>query len=150
MNPNQKRKRTHRHTAEEGSSPALLLQSSAVGMGAALLCAMLLLLLGSLLCLRSSDPSKLLLPLGLGALYLSSLLGGIVTVRRHKSAVLLCGALCGVLLLGFFWVLSLFFQAQDRFSLPLSLLLRALVAVFSILGAFLGQKRSSKRLRRKR
>lgn len=145
-----KEKRPKRHSGEERTSFSQLLQSAALGCAIALLCATLMLLLGALLCLRSDDPQALVLPWGLGTLYASALLGGTVAVRRSNGNSLLCGALCGIAFLIFFWIVSIFFQECDSFSLPLSLLLRALVAFFAILGALLGRKRSSRRLHRKR
>ena len=144
-----KENRHKRRSTEDGTSFSHLLQNAALGCGIALLCAILMLLLGALLCLRSDDPQSLVLPWGIGTLYASALLGGIVTVRRNGGNALLCGALCGLAFLIFFWIVSIFFQERDSFSLPLSLLLRALVAFFAILGALLGRKRSS-RLHRKR
>ena len=137
-------------SAEEGASLTGILQSAAIGVGASLLCAAVLLLIGALICHRSQDPNQMTLPLGLSVLYLSALLGGIVTVRHRGGSALLCGSICGVLLLILFWIISVFFQGTDAFSLPLSLLLRSLTAFFSILGAYLGLRRTGKRLHRKR
>ncbi|MBO5938912.1 MAG: TIGR04086 family membrane protein [Clostridia bacterium] len=137
-------------SAEEGASLSKIFQSATIGVGASLLCAAVLLLVGALICQRSQDPNKMTLPLGLVSLYLSALLGGIVAVRHRGSSALLCGAVCGILLLVFFWIVSIFFGDSDAFSLPLSLFLRCFTAFFSILGAYLGLKRSKRSPHRKR
>lgn len=137
-----------RRSAEESASFSQLLLHAAIGMGAALLCATAMLLLGAILCARSSDPTQMTLPWGLGTLYLSALLGGLITARQHGSSALLCGTVCGLLLLVFFWIVSIFFSESDNFSLALSLVLRLLTAIFSMFGAFLGVKRTRKRPRR--
>ncbi len=145
-----KPRRKQRHTPEESTSLSSLLGSCGIGFAAALICAALLLLLCAALCCRSADPQKLILPLGLGTLYLSAFLGGMIAVRRYGSSALLCGTLCGALLLVFFWILSAFFQKDSAFSIPLSLILRLLTALFPILGGFCGLKRTAKRPHRKR
>lgn len=140
----------NKRAAEDGASLPRLFQSAAIGGGAALLCAALMLFLGAMICLRSEDPNQMILPWGLGTLYLSALLGGIISVRRHGGSALLCGSVCGILLLIFFWILSIFFQENDTFSLPISLLLRALTVLFSLLGGYLGLKRTRRTPHRKR
>ena len=57
-----KRKRNKRPTAEEGVSISHLLQSAAIGVGAALLFAALFLPLGAMICYRSADPNQMTLP----------------------------------------------------------------------------------------
>ena len=128
---------------------SVLCKNAAIGTAISLLCAVALMLVGSLVCLRSDDPLKLILPIGLGTLYLSALAGGIVTVRRHGKKALLCGALCGLFLFVFFLGISLFFRGEGAFSFLVTLLLRLLTILFSILGAFLGQKRTTRRPHRK-
>jgi putative membrane protein (TIGR04086 family) len=145
---NRKPPHKKKHSAEEAASPSWLFLHAAIGAGIALLFATAMLLVGAFLCARSSDPTKMTLPWGLGALYLSALLGGLVTTRQHGSSALLCGTLCGLLLLVFFWIVSIFFSKSDNFSLAVSLILRLLTAIFSIFGAFLGVRRTRKRPRR--
>ena len=142
--------RTNRHSADEGASLSSVLPHAALGMLLALLCSGLMLLIGAMVCLRSENPTEWILPWGLAALYLPAMLGGIVTVRRYGGAPLLCGALCGLFVLIFFWLVSIFFGKTDRFSLPISFLLRFLIAMFSVFGALLGRKRAGRRLHRKR
>lgn len=142
--------RRKKHAPKENDLFSTLLRHAAIGTGISLLCGVLLILVGSIVAWRSEDPLTMILPFGLGTLYLSALLGGIVTIRLHGEKALLCGTLCGLLLFVLFWIISLFFQGEASFSVPLSLLLRILSIVFSIIGAFLGQKRVKRRPHRKR
>ena len=142
--------RKKRRMSENTDLFSVLCKNAALGTATSLLCALTLMLIGALLCLRSNDPLKLILPIGLGTLYLSALIGGIVTVRKHGKKALLCGGLCGLFLFVFFFGTSLFFRGEGSFSFLVTLLLRLLTILFSILGAFLGQKRSNHRPPRKR
>ena len=138
-----------RRPSEDRDRFSVLCKNASLGASFSLLCATALMLIGALLCLRSVDPLALILPIGLSVLYLSALLGGIITVRRQGARALLCGALCGIFLLVFFWIVALFFRGEASFSFALTFLLRLLIPLFSIFGAFLGQKRAPHRLRRK-
>jgi len=142
--------RKKRRTPADNDLFSVLLKNAAIGTGTSLLCGIALIFLGTVLAWRSNDPTTMVLPLGLGILYLCALIGGIVTIRLHGEKALLCGALCGALLFVLFWVISLFFKGDASFSAPLSLLLRFLTVFFSIIGAFLGQKRTKRSPHRKR
>lgn len=137
---------------QELSSVTTILKSSLLGAGGGLLASLLLLLGGTILCLCTTDPGSLILPTGLLALYLSAMVGGFLAIRHHKKEPLPCGALCGALMMLFFLFLSFFFASESgkQFSLGISLLLRALIPFFSILGARLGWKRKIFSGRRKR
>ncbi len=129
-----------------------LLKSSAMGIGGGILSACLLALIGTAVCAYSSDPHGLILPLGLIALYLASMIGGWITLRCHKSAPLLCGAVSGggTLLLVFLVSLFLGKSGDSSLSLGLSLLLHTLIPFFSVLGARMGVKRRTAPGRAKR
>ncbi len=135
-----------------GSVPGLL-KSSAIGAGCGLLFSLLLALIGAVICICSSDPHALIVPVGLIALYFSALLGGWIAIRHHKSAPLPCGVICGAMMLLLFLLVSLFFDKtkSNGFSFGISLLLRALLPFFSLLGARMGMKRrnGSRRAKRK-
>ncbi|MBQ2999651.1 MAG: TIGR04086 family membrane protein [Clostridia bacterium] len=141
--------RKKRRPSEDADLFSVLCKNAAIGMIFSLLCAVALMLIGTFICLRSDDPLKLILPIGLVTLYLSALLGGIVTVRRNGKKALLSGALCGLFLFLFFLGSSLFFRGEGAFSFLVTLLFRLLTIFFSILGAFLGQKRATRRPHRK-
>ena len=140
-----------KRSASAQPSSLLLIRNAAFGALVAALCSLLLLLLGAALCLLSSHPLALIRPIGLCSLFLSALVGGFVSVRRHGRSALLCGLLCGALLLLFYKGISLFADPSEAlFSFSVSLILSLLVPVFSIFGAFLGNHRSQKVRRRRR
>lgn len=93
------------------------------------------------------DPDGLITPLGLSALGLSMLCGGLITSRRARRAPLLCGLLFGGLAVVALFAGSLVFSDASRQTLSLGLsagvragLYATLVAV-STLGAWIGKKR---------
>ena len=137
-----KKRRPHGARRTKAEAPASWIKNSVLGASVSLLCAVLLLLLGSLLCYQTGDPISLTRWIGLGALYLSSAVGGFFAVRKNKGAVLPCAALCGGLITLFFWLLSFLFHilGASSFPLGLSLLLRALIPAASILGGLLGAR----------
>ncbi len=142
-----KRKKKSTHTSGEHRAPASLFQSALFGSLCGLICSAALLFLVSFVCYRSPDPDSLILPLSLGALYLSCLVGGFAAVKRQRASALLCGGMAGLFLGAFFLVLSLFLRSsqQDSFSLTLSILLRVLMLPASSIGGFLGLGRPRKR-----
>lgn len=93
------------------------------------------------------DPDGLITPLGLSALGLAVLCGGLITSRRASRAPLLCGLLFGGLAVVALFAGSLVFSDASRQTLSLGLsagaragLYAALVAV-STLGAWIGRRR---------
>ena len=112
----------------------------------------LLALIMSTVTLKTSDPTALLSPLSLVALYLSSLAGGFFSVRDKNDPTLLCGAFSGVLFMILHKLTALFLPsefASDRKFL-VSALLHILIILFSCLGAYAAvrMKKSKKRRRR--
>ena len=147
----QKRKHTH-PTAELSQSPAHLLSSSLIGFLCALIAILPISALCAALCLLAKDPNTLTVPCALLSLGLSSLIGGFCATRRHGSAPLPCGMLCGVLLMLLSYLLSWIFASQESvFSAPIAHLLRLGILLFTLLGALLGaHKKSSRRHRRQK
>ncbi len=154
-----KRQFAHNHMQRSGSASEKglgnlsgLLKSSLIGTGGGLLSCLLLLLIGTAICLCSANPHKIILPTGLAILYLCAIIGGFISARHHQCAPLPCGALCGALLLLVFLFVSFFLDEKNghEFSLILSLLLRALIPFFSILGARIGLKQKKIHRRNKK
>ena len=142
-----KRKKKPQHRQSESPPSTSLVQSALFGSLCGLISSVLLLLIVSFVCYRASDPDFLLWPLSLGALYLSCLVAGFAAIKRRRADALLCGGLSGLCLGVFFFVLSLFLRRAQSpsLSLTLSLLLRALMVVFSGIGGFLGLGKHKKR-----
>ena len=147
----EKRKK-RKHSSQNQDSFAFLLKSSALGFAAAMICAAISLLIGGAICYCAPDPNKYIIPVGIVAIYLSAAIGGFVACRLQGGDALLCGGVCGALLMLTFLFFTLFFEndGKDAFSTGISLILRAMVIAVSILGAFIGsrQKRTPRRRRK--
>lgn len=123
-----------------------------LGIGLALLLAM------SLAAYSNSDPDKLISPLGISALILTSVLCGFISARRGGRAIALCGLMGGGLFSALLFVLSWLFSDESRASLSLgasngvSLLLHIGVILLALVGAILSDaiKSSSPKKKRRR
>lgn len=129
-----------------------VLKASVWGIGATFMSGIVLISILSAVALTSPDPLGLITPLSLIALFPSAFIGGFVTAKKVKDAPALCGIICG----GFSTVCAMLFSivlkelSSSNFELWQSLLLHALVMVFSVLGALAGNvKRVSKRGKRR-
>ena len=131
------------------ASPALLLKHAAMGAGIALAVSAVLLLPATAICYGAADPNRFTSLAGILLTYLAALIGGLVSVRLHHGAPIPCGLLCGGLLAVFFLFLTVFWEPDSNggLSVPLSLLMRTLIPVVSLLGARLGAKSKSTRRR---
>ena len=141
----------NRKTTVHASPTIVFLRHSAIGAGIGIGLACLLCPLGAWLCLLSPDPASLTLPAGIFTLLLSALAGGFCAARLHKSRRLLCGVLCGILLVFFFWLLTLFL-GEPAHEIPffVSLRLRILAVGVSGMGAMIpaGGRKIHRRRRR--
>ena len=104
------------------------------------------------LVLRAPDPTALLTPLALVALYISSLAGGFFSVRDRSDSPIVCGAASGILFMLLSSLASLFFPTEldSGRTFLTSALLHALIILFFCLGAYASvkMKKSKKRKRR--
>ena len=127
-----------------------LMQSALFGALIGLLSATLLLFAATAVCYATTDPASMTTPLALAVLYLSALIAGFAALRRHRSMALACGSLCGLFLMLVFLAVSLILghRVEGGFSLPLSLLVRALMIPVSAIGGYLGLPKKPQRKRR--
>ncbi len=88
----------------------------------------------------SSDPGALIAPLAIGALMISSFIGGFIDAKLTRQAPLLCGAVCGAMCAVLMLVLSLCFAGvpSSHYTFLSGLFMHAFALLFSILGAFTG------------
>ena len=100
----------------------------------------------------SSDPLTLVFPMSLLSLYISSFLSGFLCMRKMHEGVLLCGIFSGGIFMLLYMFISLFLpnELSSSHSLPISLLLRLLMIVFSLFGAYAARSRGKKRRKIKR
>ena len=139
-------------SVEESPLFTTVLKCSLWGLLATFISGIILISALSAAALASADPSSLITPLSLLALFPSAFIGGFVTAKKVKEAPVLCGIICG----GFFAVcamlLSILLKAltASGFELWQSLLLHTAVVVFAVLGALAGSiKRVAKRRNRR-
>ena len=99
----------------------------------------------------SSDPLALVPPLSMLSLYAASFLSGLLCVRKMREGALLCGLFSGGMLMLFYTFISFFMPSElsSGRSFWLSLTLRALIIIFSFLGAHAGRQRKIKRKMRR-
>lgn len=128
-----------------------LLQNALFGSFVGLLCALILLLAGAAIAIKSDDPDAVISPISLFALYASAFFGGFLALRKNRSSALLCGSLCGVFLLIFFLVLSFFLRGytDSHFSSAIAWLLRIAMLPVSAAGGFLGMSQKRKKSKRR-
>lgn len=99
-----------------------------------------------------ADPNRYLLPVSFCILYISSLLGGFFSAKFNRGSALLCGLLNAAMLLVTMLLVSLFFgeaYSADR-SLGLSIGLRGITVLLSVLGAMVATHKSSPKKRKRK
>ena len=130
-----------------------ILTSAFFGMAIGAICALILTVIGALLCYSAKDPDALIPPVAFAVLYLSSMVAGFAAVRKNRSSALLCGGFSGTLMMLLFLFCSIFLKGNAfySFNFPLSLLLRFLMIVAAILGGYIGlwRKNTSHRPRKR-
>ena len=133
------KKHAHRPHKKEESQGMRLLHASLWGVGGFLIGSVLLLFLGSLLCIRLPDPAPFLLPISLIALYLPTFAGGFVAARKYGGAALSLGALTGLWIFLLTFLLALLLPGKSTaMSFALSCVLRLLLPLCSVLGSLIG------------
>ncbi len=143
-------KRPTRPIQEDNTSPALWFAHLArallftAGIGA------LLSVIASLIAYFTPDPDRWVRPLGLGASFLTALLGGMVTARIHKSSALLCGLLHGCACTVLMLLTALLLKSLASGYTPMvSCLLHTGFFLCSVAGAYLGLPRVGKSKKRR-
>lgn len=130
-------------------SPRAWLRSAALGCVCTVGIGLLLLLLAAVAAKAADDPHAWVPPLSLTALYLTALLAGIVTVRIHGHASLLCGALAAGLMLFLLCLLRVRMPADAPAPLGHALLRWSPIPPLTIAGAYLARKREKTAMRHK-
>ncbi len=150
----QAKKRTTRpqkKAPKENSSPFTLMKDTAKGMLVTLIAALASLLVCSLIVYFSSDPNKLIYPMGLLCAALTAMIGGFATERFHRHAALICGLLNGTVATGVWLLISFFLKDSAHGYSPLmSLLVHTLYILLAVIGAYLGIPRVKKKKARKK
>ena len=139
---------------DEDGAPLIkkVLISSLIGLGVNLVCGILLVTISAAIALFYNDPLSLMIPLSLLSLLVSNFLGGFSSSKIAKEAPFVCGLVCAAMwgVLSLIVSLALFFAPSSGYSLLQSLLLHAISAVFSVLGALCGSYKPKKNPRNHR
>lgn len=122
------------------------------GLLASLISLLLLCTAGAAVAFSSADPDALVTPISLGVMFLSCLIGGLVTFRSQRQAPLLCGLLCGLCLVLSLGFLGLFLPDSLRGGWPTALRwgLRGGMLGFSLFGAVIASYAPKKKRHKKR
>ena len=155
--PLQRQRRSQENDAKDVSFSDLA-KNGAIGAGFALLSAALLSVISAALCMLYPDPNALTLYIGLAILYISSIIGGVVSsikLRKNRGIALLAGGICGfvfAILLGIISVAVSFipYDLSHGIKLLPSLLLRFASIPLSVLGAYMGSRKRFPSKRRKK
>ena len=100
----------------------------------------------------SEDPMSLIFSMSLATLYFSAFLSGLFCMRKMGKGSLLSGLFSGGLFMLMYMFISLFLPNEMSASRPFftALILRSLIVVFSILGAYAGRGGRSRKRKIKR
>ena len=147
-----KNKSSHKHNntrTEDVGSLGNNFRACGIGVLTALLSLALLAVILSAIALLYDDPNKLLFPLSVVALCVSSAVGGFIGAKKASLSPLLSGIFIGILLLVVYMFLSFVLKAPRASSFIHILSFRLSVPVMSTLGAYLSVKRSHKKKHRR-
>ena len=140
-----KKKRTARRTEPtDGRGMGHLLFSALKGAVFAACFGAILLLIITAVALSGDDPAPLVKPIGYGISALIAFGAGLLTVRMHGRRVLLCGLFAAVLVFLIYTALSFLpaMSVPSSLSGGFSAALHGAAAALSVLGAYLGRRRS--------
>ena len=135
------------------STPRNLLKSAAQSFLIVLIVLIVSALLVSAALYTLADPNRYIAPASMTLIYIASLLGGFVSVKRYKGSPLLCGLLFAVMMLVATLIVSLVLPNTLSFDrpFPLEIGLRGIAAALSVVGALIGSgQRKKTHVKRKR
>jgi putative membrane protein (TIGR04086 family) len=145
-------KNSKKHTSTHTDDSGILgnnFRSIGIAALSALLSLVLLTFIFSALSLLYSDPQKLISPLSIIALCLSSALGGFVCKKSSSFSSIAAGLLTGAILLIIYIFLSFAFKAPQPSDLTSVLSFRISVPLSSTIGAYLSTKHKARKRRRR-
>ncbi len=147
-----KKRKTARTSASENDSLKPIVQNSLKGLAAGLASALPLLLIMSAVAYRTPDPASLVSLLSYVALLFGAFAAGFASAKINQNNGMLCGIITGAVYLIFVFLVSLFLHNSSNTdtSFILSLGLRSIVILASVLGGCLGEKKEKKARRHKR
>ena len=134
------------HAQPEEDSPSLWVRHLGKSLFITVLTGTALTLIGSLIAYFTPDPNSFIRPIAIFTAALTALIGGFAALRIHGHAALMCGLLNGSLTTALMILISLFFKDYSSgYSAGISCLLHTAFLLLSVMGAYLGLKRTPKR-----
>ena len=99
-----------------------------------------------------ADPNRYILPVSFCTLYISSLLGGFFSAKFNQGSALLCGLLYAAMLLVSMLLVSLLLNGNYSADRPLGLSvgLRGISLMLSVLGAMIATHKSPQKKRKRK
>jgi len=132
-----------KHLSTSSATLPRTAKSVFLGSGIALISVFILIIILSAFSLVFNDPNKMIVPFALTAILVSSFIGGFISSKLNSSSALICGLLCGAILLVFYLFGSFIFKSQASSATMLHILgFRICVPIMSVIGAYLGIKPS--------
>ncbi len=133
----------------EGSDFRFMMRSALYALCITLICAIIFLVVLSIIAYSNPDPDTLVAPFSYSALFASALIGGIAAARINRRAGLICGTLSGLLFLIVIFIASLFAGGgETNVSFGIALAFYAGVVLTAAAGGMLGSKRAKPRRRK--
>lgn len=139
-----------RHASEDETSATVFLRHIGKSLAITLLAASLLMISASLAAYFLPDPAIAIPPLALLAAALTAMIGGFSAARIHQHAALLCGLANGSLFMLGMILVSLFLRPYaSGYGALEACLLHVGFLLCSVVGAYLGIRKSAPRKKRK-
>ncbi len=131
--------KSRKKSKKRSASSLSLFPACFYGMGIGMVTSVILLIVFTAICTANSNPERLMTPLAMVTNVISYFICGFCASRRCKGA-LPVGAVSGVMLSAFFFLVSMFIGGDfgNLFSLPISLMIRLSLIAVCIFGAVLG------------
>ena len=144
--------KTRSDSTDEKATLATIVKNAAFGLIGFLVCGLTLVTAACAAAYAGSDPSALIMPLGLAALMISCFAGGFITSKLTRSAPMICGVVFGGLSALLMLAMSLLFSdaPSSHFSFWQGLLMHGFALLFSILGALTGNYKRKPNPRKRR
>ena len=151
VNALSKKKRRKAATQSENDSVKPVIINALKGCIIGPITGLVMILVMSAAACRTKDPASLVPYLSYAALLISAFAAGFSAVKINRHDGMLCGAITGTVYRIFIFVCSLFFSSDSSAELGfgISLGLRSVVILASVLGALLGEEKKQKKRKRR-
>ena len=152
MSKTNKRQKRRKTSSETSSGISDLAKSCGIGLVFGIGSALILSLVSSAICIGLKDPASLTPYFSLAVLGISAFIGGAVSSKLCKTSSILPALLTASAEMLLFYLLSIILPTDDnsKTGLIFSLIIRGVVLLLSALGGSLGERKISRRRKRRR